>query len=364
MNALLLHEFHQALGAKFTEVNGLEVVESYGDALEEHAALREAAGFFDLSFRSRLCLIGADRRKFLHGQVTNDVNRLSVGEGCYAALVNAKGKIQSDLNIYLLENEILLDFEPGYSSAVAQRLEKYIIADDVQLVDAAPHYGLLSVQGPRATEAVRQLDLGVEPPKKPMSFVLRKDSALGEVYLMNVARMGRCGFDLFVPTAALGAVADKLVGAVKAAGGRACGWQALEIARVEAGIPRFSADMDESNLAPETGIETRGISYAKGCYIGQEVIARIRTYGQVAKALSGLRLCGDIKAMPAKGDRLFKDGKEVGYITSAITSPTLKANITLGYVRREANEIGTELVVRTAQADCPATIVTLPFVNE
>src|SRR6185437_692481 len=188
MNALLLHEFHQALGAKFTEVNGLEVVESYGDAFEEHAALRKSAGVLDLSCRSRLCLTGADRRKFLHGQVTNDVNRLKTGEGCYAALVNAKGKIQSDLNIYLLENEILLDFEPGYSGAVAQRLEKYIIADDVQLVDAAPHYGLLSVQGPMATEAVRQLDPGVEPPKKSMSFVLRKDSALGEIYLVNVAR--------------------------------------------------------------------------------------------------------------------------------------------------------------------------------
>src|SRR5258705_12294532 len=114
MNALELHKFHDGLGAGFTEVNGMEVVEHYGAPLAEHAALRDAAGLLDLSFRSRLCLTGTDRQKFLNGQVTNNVNALKVGEGCYAALVNAKGRIQSDLNIYVLENEILLDFEPVY----------------------------------------------------------------------------------------------------------------------------------------------------------------------------------------------------------------------------------------------------------
>src|SRR5437879_5285016 len=157
MNALELHKFHDGLNARFTEVNGMEAVEHYGDPLAEHAALREMAGLLDLSFRSRLCLTGTDRQKFLNGQVTNNVKDLRVGEGCYAALVNAKGKMQSDLNIYVLEHEILLDFEPGYSAAVAQRLEKYIIADDVQVVDVAPHYGLLSVQGPKAEKVVNSL---------------------------------------------------------------------------------------------------------------------------------------------------------------------------------------------------------------
>src|SRR2546430_15702694 len=144
MSVLAIREFHQRLNARFTAVNRTEVVEHYGDPAAEHAALRETAGVLDLSFRSRLCLTGAHRQKFLNGQVTNNVKDLKTGEGCYAALVNAKGKMQSDLNIYVLENEILLDFEPGYSAAVAQRLEKFIIADDVQAVDVAPHYGLLS----------------------------------------------------------------------------------------------------------------------------------------------------------------------------------------------------------------------------
>src|ERR1051325_10072321 len=219
MNRLALHEFHHGLNARFTEVNGMAVVEHYGDPLAEHAALRESAGLLDLSCRSRLCLTGADRQKFLNGQVTNNVKDLKVGEGCYAALVNAKGKMQSDLNIYVLENEILLDFEPGYGAAVAQRLEKYVIADDVQVVDVAPHYGLLSVQGPKAQEGVNLLQwfqptpdpsregnrqaVGgthlpfsgsaeselAQLPAKPMHFVSVKSATLGEIYLMNVPRV-------------------------------------------------------------------------------------------------------------------------------------------------------------------------------
>ena len=144
-------------------------------------------------------------------------------------------------------------------------------------------------------------------------------------------------------------------------GGRPCGWQALEIARIEAGIPRFGADMDETNLAPEAGIEERAISYSKGCYIGQEVIARIRTYGQVAKSLRGLLLSDDLAELPKKGDKLFHGDKEAGFITSAVASPTFRRNIALGYVRREWNEPGTELRLRAAERDSPATIVPLPF---
>jgi folate-binding protein YgfZ len=399
MNALELHAFHHTLNARFTEVGGMEAVEQYGDAVAEHTALREAVGLLDLSFRSRLCLTGADRQKFLNGQVTNNVKDLKVGEGCYAALVNAKGRVQSDLNIYVLENEILLDFEPGYFAAVAQRLEKFVIAEDVQVVDVAPHYGLLSVQGPKAGEVFnslqlfqptpdpsrppsrreggegnRQIDGGTQissasgsefaqAPTKPMNFVSIMHATLGEMYWMNFPRAGASGFDLFVPAASLRAVADELIQAVKAVGGRACGWQALEIARIEAGIPRFGVDMDETNLAPEAGIEQRAISYSKGCYIGQEVIARIRTYGQVAKALRGLQFADSINVFPKRGDKLYQGDKEIGYVTSAVASPALKSVIAMAYVRREHNEIGTELRVRTASGDYTARIVPLPFIH-
>jgi folate-binding protein YgfZ len=361
MSFLSLHEFHSGLNAQFSEVNGAEVVAHYGDWRAEHGTLNNSVGILDLSFRSRLCLLGNDRRNFLNGQVTNNVKDLQVGQGCYAALITAKGKMQSDLNIFNLENEILLDFEPGLSETVKERLEKYIIADDVQIMDVAPHYGLLSVQGLKCAEVINALQLGFALPEMPLRFSNAKDETLGEIYLMNNPRIGSAGFDLFVPTNSLGAVADKLIAAAKQIGGRACGWEALDVARVEAGIPRFGVDMDETNLPPEAGLESRAISYAKGCYIGQEVIARIRTYGQVAKALRGLRLADDLKTLPMKGDKLFLGEKEIGYITSAIASPTLNANIALGYVRREANKIGTDLVVQTKNGKSTAKIVELPF---
>ncbi len=361
MTELSLHEFHHSLGACFAEVNGMEVAEHYGDALAEHAALRASAGVLDLSFRGRLSLAGADRQRFLNGQVTNNVKDLKPGEGCYAALVTAKGRIQSDLNIHCLPDELLLDFEPGLSAVIAGRFEKYVIADDVQVIDAAPHYGLLSVQGPKSAEVVNQLHLGFPLPGRPFRFASVNHPGLGEIYCMCQARGAATGFDLFVPIAALAAVADKLIGAAKSMGGRPCGWQSLEMARIEAGIPRFGADMDETNLAPEPGIEERAISYSKGCYIGQEIIARIRTYGQVAKSLRGLLIADGLSELPKKGDKLFQGDREVGFITSALASPAFRRKIALGYVRRECNEPGTELRLQAAGRDCAARVVALPF---
>lgn len=285
--------------------------------LDQYWALRRNAGWLDLSSRSRLLIKGADRKRFLHGQVTNDVNKLAVGQGCYAAIVNAKGKIESDVFIWCLEDALLLDFEPGLAQKIAARLDKYVIADDVQIEDAAQAYAMFTVQGPDAT-----------PP-----------THIGGHTFPNPRGTAK-GFDVFIP------IADKID-----LQGRHCTQEALDIVRIEAGLPRFGVDMDESNLAPETGIDARAISYAKGCYIGQEVISRIRTYGQVAKALRGLKC----EVLPKRGDKLFLSGKEVGYVTSAIFSPALKTNIALGYVRREHNAIGTKLD--------GAEIVQLPFVN-
>jgi folate-binding protein YgfZ len=361
MNRLALHEFHRALNAHFAELNGAEIVGDYGDPAAEHAALWQRAGVLDLSFRGRLCLTGVDRARFLHGQVTNDVNRLSPGGGCYAALVTAKGKMQSDLNLYCLTDELLLDFEPGLTETVTQRLEKYIVADDVQVVDIAAQYGLLTVQGPGAASVVSQLDLFPKLPAKPFESVSVSDATLGEIYLMNQPRLGSAGFDVFVPMEALAAVADRLIAAARSACGRACGWQAFETARIEAGIPRFGADMDENNFPLESGIESRAVSYTKGCYIGQEVINRIHTIGHVNKELRGMRLADDLKILPGRGDKLYHNGKETGYITSALKSPAANANLALGYVRPEASQIGTELNLRTAAGESAVRIVELPF---
>jgi folate-binding protein YgfZ len=370
---LPLHEFQASLGANFTTINSAEVVADYGDPPAEHAALHETAGVIDFSFRSRLCLTGADRVRFLHGQITNDVKKLQFGEGCYAALTTTKGKMQSDLNVFVLQDELLLDFEPGFGAMVTERLEKYIVADDVQVLDVSSLYGLLTVQGPKAGIAVRAIGLFDEIPDQPLGSVKVTDVTLGEIYLVKHARLDYCrlltsvattaGFDLFVPADSLGAVADKLIAAARSLGGNACGWTAFETARIEAGIPRFGVDMDETNLPLECGIEARAVSYAKGCYIGQEVLNRIHSIGHVNRELCGLRLADDLQTLPVKGDKLFRHDKEVGYITSTVSSPRLKAKIALGYVRRDAFVMGTELTIRTEAGQSRVRVVELPFTN-
>lgn len=361
MKPLSLSEFHVQHGAHFVEINGAQVVGTYRDPALEYTALKSAAGLLDLSFRSRLCLLGADRIKFLHGQVTQDINALQVGQGAYAALITAKGKMQSDLFIHRLTDELLLDFEPGLAEAVSQRLDKYVIADDVQIVDVGEAYGHLSVQGPLAAEILDRLQLGAPTPRELGAFIQITHAELGDLYVMNRPRLGTAGFDLFVPAAGLQLAAEKLLAAGKPKGLCLAGWGAVETARIEGTIPRFGQDMDETNLPPEAGLDGIAISYSKGCYIGQEVMARLRTYGQVAKALRGIKFQPGTQVLPKKGDKIYWSDKEIGYVTSSTASPTLKSNVALGYLRRERNQIGSEVLVDCQGQRFPALIATLPF---
>jgi folate-binding protein YgfZ len=309
----------------------------------DYRALTEGAAFIDLSSRGRLCLIGADRQQFLNGQVTNNVKTLKVGQGCYAALANNKGRMAADLNIFILQDEILLDFEPGLADAVKTRLEKFIIADDVEVVDASG-YRLLCLSGPRVSEIAQTIGLPT-----PAFFNIEHHGAPNADYVASTPRFGTTALDIFSP-----GPLDELKGRLLQAGVPEVNPESVEALRIENGVPRFGIDMDENTLVPEA-IE-QAISYNKGCYIGQEVIARIRTYGQVAKALRGLRFEKGAP-LPKRGDKILNDGKEVGAITSGVFSPRLQRAIALGYVRKECNQIGTRLTVN----ELPVEIVPIPF---
>lgn len=302
----------------------------------DYKALTEGAAFIDFSNRGRLCLVGADRQAFINGQVTNNVKALKAGQGCYAALANAKGKMTSDLNIFVLQDEILLDFEPGLTDAVQDRLQKFIIAEDVEIVDAARDYGLISIMGPTAGEEVAQARFPL--PATPFSII----KTHGEAYVAATPRIGGAAIDIFYPMNDA-SLPNEFKGLPR------CSIEALETVRIERGIPRFGVDMDENTLAPEALAEN-AISYSKGCYIGQEVIARIRTYGQVAKALR--RIHFDPAAQtPKAGDKIHHDGKDVGWITSATWSPKFARPVALGYVRKECNQIGTRVLVNDFVAE-------------
>lgn len=334
MQTLPIHEAHQNLGAQFMELGGAEAVAHYGDVAGEFAHLKASAALLDLSFRTRLVLVGADRSRFLHSQCTNDINRLKPGEGCYTAFTTNKGRLLGDANVFALADEILLDAEPGQATPMTERLKKFIVSEDVEIVDAAPHYGLLTVQGPRAAEVIARLELEVPFPTANFGSVKFEHAVLGELYLAIHPRLRTTGADLFVPVASLGAVLDKLISAAKAEGGGLAGWEAFDLARVEAGIPRFGVDMDETNLAPEACLEARAISYTKGCYVGQEVLNRLRTFAEVNKKLCRLTLPADFPVLPARGAKLLKDGKEAGFLTSAARIPG-GGVCALGYLRKE-----------------------------
>jgi len=152
---------------------------------------------------------------------------------------------------------------------------------------------------------------------------------------------------------------DVLIRALTETGGTMVSPETAETLRIETGIGAFGKDMDETNVVTEANLDD-AVSFTKGCYIGQEVIARIRTYGQVTKALRGLQFADSNEVLPKRGDKLYRGDKEIGYITSATASPTLRSNIALAYVRREHNEIGTELLVRTGSGNLAARIVLLP----
>ncbi len=308
----------------------------------DYQALTESSAFLDLSARGRFCVMGADRAAFLHGQVTNQVKNLQPGQGCYAALANNKGKMTGDLNIFVLADEILLDFEPGLAPKVRERLEKFIIADDVEIADASA-FKLISVLGPQAASVCGRL--GIPVPEAPFETVEHQGC-----YVALTPRFGIQAVDIFAPEISRA----QLRADMEREGVREVEFAACEVVRIENGVPRFGADMDENTLVPEA-IE-HAISYNKGCYIGQEVIARIRTYGQVAKALRGLRFAENA-AVSKPGDKIIGGEKEVGWITSSAFSPRLKCPVALGYVRRECNQLGARLSVNGAAAE----IVPLPF---
>ena len=237
-------------------------------------------------------------------------------------------------------------------------LESHLVADQVELVDASPHFGLLSLQGPKTTNALESV--GLKLPEELFAHTQVTQNELGEWYLMRNDRLGQVGCDLYIHTAHLPGAAKRLAKAVAGQGGGLAGWEAIEIARIESGIPRFACDMEENTLPPEANLESRAISYSKGCYIGQEIIARIRTYGKVNRTLVGYRLDDELAKTATPGTKLVEDtGKAVATITSVAHSPA-HGPIALGLAKRTHAELG-QVLTAESPATGQATVASLPF---
>jgi len=331
---------------------------------DHYEALRKGAGLLDRRSRGRLELIGADRRSYLQGLLTNDIEALSAGRGCYAALLTAQGRMVSDMRVSELGDRILIDLPAATAEAVRQRLADFIFSEDVEVRDARGDLAHFGVYGPKASAILES----VLTPPGPESLQLSLDAnqqlrfAGTPAVAVKSDDYGVAGFEIFIgaPDAA------KLADAIRAAGAKDVTADAVEVTRVEAGRPEFGPDLDEHTIPLEAGIETRAISYTKGCYVGQEVIIRVlhRGHGRVARRLVGL-LGAAADGPLVRGMRIEAGDKSVGSITSAVESPGLGRPIALGYVHRDSAEPGTELqVTAEAAGSIPqmVTVVTPPFI--
>ncbi len=299
--------------------------------------LRDGAGLIDRSQRGKLALLGPDAKEFLNGQVSNDVQALTAGHGLYATLLTHKGKMQADLRVIDTGAELWLDTERVALQAVFDAIRRSSIGYDVALEKRTLQQALLSLVGPRARELAGAGQLRDE-----------HDNATGELGGASALVIATdLGADVVCATDDSETVRAALLraGAVPADEGDA------EVLRVESGRPRYGIDLDDSVIPQEAGLNDRAVSFTKGCYVGQETVARLFYKGKPNRQLRGLRLSAPV----ATGEELRLDDRVVGHVGSSVVSPTL-GPIALALVRREAPP-GTTVQADGAQAE----VVELPF---
>jgi len=354
-----LYSVHQAFGATFTDtdVAGWIMPANFGDVEAEYQAVRQAVGVIDLSHRSLVRMTGSHRQRFLQAMVSNNTADLEPGQGCYATFLTNRGKLVADFVVYADTDAYWLDLEPGLAPTLINALDLFIIADDVTLTDVTTEWGLLSLQGPDADELL-MLVCGQEIPSLPRLSHTVCHIAGHNVCLIARSHTGEDGYQLLAPMAALPALWEALWEHRHTCELRAVGLDALEILRIEAGIPVFGRDMTEDTIPVEANL-TDAISYTKGCYVGQEVIARLDARGHVNRRLMGLRLEGDV--LPQAGDIIVSPDREVGWVTSATFSPALQQPVAMGYIRREVYAPGTALTVQSTGTTIAGKVVELPF---
>jgi folate-binding protein YgfZ len=322
-----------------------------------YTAARRGAALVQRSDRARILVSGKDRASYLHGLLTNEVQGLKAGEGCYAAYLTAQGRMISDLWVYELGDVILLSLARDSASTVLEKLDQFVFSEDVQLGDVTETFGSVAVVGPGAAAIVERAIAIPDPPGTVASLPehgnLRGTFDGITAIVLRVTDTGVPGYEVVVEAAGLPALRALLLelGAVDADPATA------ETLRIEAGVPKFHRDMDATTIPLEAGIEARAISLTKGCYVGQEVIIRVlhRGHGRVAEKLVGLTLSGT--GVPEAGTAVMSDSREIGRLTSAAFSPTLDRAIALAYLKRDFIEPGTRVSVAGAEA----LVTPLPF---
>lgn len=343
---------HEKLGAHFTtkpaEYFGCSLPANYGDAQREYKFARESVALIDTNYHTILSFSGKDRVRYLNAMLTGNIRDLAPGHGNLSLLLNPQGRILAEVETLALDDRLLVISHAMVRAKLLETFDKFIIMDDVVLEDVTDRFGMLALEGPKATEIVREF-CGVDL------------SALEELsHAENNVRGIDCrvirtsadqipGAEFLAPRENLGAFWNLLLDAATKHGGGPVGYEALNVLRLEEGIAWYGVDFDENQIPHQAALENSHISYTKGCYTGQEIVERVRSRGQIQRRRVMLRFSGD--AIPRAGEPLFaasaensaERGAEIGFVTSAAKSPKLGAVIGMGYVRREQMDPGSKV---------------------
>jgi folate-binding protein YgfZ len=317
-------------------------VADFGDPRAEFQSLLGSCGIYDLSSRAKIAVTGGDRVRWLNGMVSNNIRDLASGHGVYAFMLNAQGRIQADLYAFQRGESLLIDTEAAQKEKALQLFDRYIIADDVEIADVSDTIAAIGLTGPKARPVLERAGIGV-PDLAHLQFA---DTSWQQksVTVLRSGEEARESWQLWVSPDHAGELWDALV----KAGARPTGTAALNLFRISRGIPQFGVDIRDRDLPQETG-QTRALNFTKGCYLGQEIVERIRSRGAVHRQFGAFDVEG---TLPEPGSKILAGEKEaekgVGEITSSAILPLSGGDraVALGYLRREA--AGKQLRVGTA----------------
>ncbi len=335
------------------DYRGTTTAACFTDPQAEFATLLDGSGIYDLGFRAWLSLTGADRVRWMNGMVTNNIRDLAVGHGVYAFLLNPQGRILGDLYVYNQGEALIVETDRSQVEKIVATFDHYIIMDDVAVTNISEKQTALGLTGPRSRAILNKA--GIEVPNlQPLQMITPKcECDCGCVECTVV--FGECepheSYEIwFAPKDVY-----KTWNALIAAGATPVGSEALEMQRIVAGIPLYAADIRERDLPQETE-QMRALNFNKGCYVGQEIVERIRSRGNVHRKFSGFLVEG--AAEIAAGDKIFSGDKEVGEVTSVavVDTPSGRRTVALGYIRREVGTPGREVTIGNVKA----TVVQLP----
>jgi folate-binding protein YgfZ len=302
----------------------------FGDVRAQFQALLSGCGVYDLSERARIALTGGDRVRWLNGMVSNNIRDLAPGHGVYAFLLNAQGRIQADLYAFNRGESLLVDTERAQRDKVWELFDHYIIADDVEMADISDKFTALGLTGPDSRAALERAGIAL-PELAPLQFA----DVLWQEIPLTLLRMGeeaKESWQVWIAPEHIDLCRDRL----RQADAKPVGSTALNLFRISRGIPQFGQDIRDRDLPQETG-QARALNFTKGCYLGQEIVERIRSRGAVHRQFTAFAVDGPL---PGPGTKIQAEGKEVGEITSSATLPLPARDqaVALGYLRREAGE--------------------------